>query len=188
MGQTFGADLKLGSVTPKTNAKKNMWINFDQMPSHARVWVYQANRELTTQEVTGIQQFLKNQISDWAAHGAALLGSATLLYNRFAVVAVDETQNLPSGCSIDASTRWFKEIEAQTGLSFFDRSIAFLQDDHVETVEMLKGKQAVNEGLIAVDTTVFNPMVTTMADFRTNWQVPAHQSWLKKYFLKLVTT
>ena len=150
--------------------------------------MYQANRDLTTQEMTGIQQFLKTQVSNWAAHGAALLGSATLLYNRFAVVAVDETQNLPSGCSIDASTRWFKEIEAQTGLSFFDRSIAFLQNGHVQTIEMLKAKQAVNEGLITGDTMVFNPMVTTIADFKTNWQVLAHQSWLKKYFLKVVTT
>ena len=47
-----------------------MLIPFNKMPDYARVWVYQANRDLTDSEVNTIQQILESQINNWAAHGS----------------------------------------------------------------------------------------------------------------------
>ena len=77
-----------------------MLIPFNKMPDHARVWVYQADRNLSDAEVQYINQTLDAQINNWAAHGAALVGAATILHKRFVVVSVDENHNQVSGCSM----------------------------------------------------------------------------------------
>ncbi len=159
-----------------------MLISFDQQPDHARVWIYQANRLLTDAEAAFVQNTLENQTIGWVAHGAPLTGSVQTLHHRFVVVAVDETQNRPSGCSIDASTRWLKDLGTEMKLDFFDRSTAYLEDGDVKMLALNELKVAVTDGRLTPETTVFNNLVTTLGEFRKNWRVPARESWLKRYF------
>ncbi|MDZ7936146.1 MAG: hypothetical protein U5M51_14505 [Emticicia sp.] len=41
--------------------------------------------------------------------------------------------NAASGCSIDASTRWFKELGDALNIDFFDRSQAYFEGDEIKT-------------------------------------------------------
>jgi hypothetical protein len=159
-----------------------MSIPFNKVPDHARVWVYQTDRNLSDAEVQYIQQTLDFQINNWAAHGAALVGAATVLYKRFVIVSVDENHNQASGCSIDASTNWLKNLGAEMNLNFFDRTVAYIQDDEIKTVEILKIKPLVAEGILTPDTLIFNNLVPNMGEFRKAWNVSAGESWMKKYF------
>lgn len=159
-----------------------MLIPFNKMPDYARVWVYQANKNLTEVEVNYIQQNLENQVNQWAAHGAALVGSVQVLHNRFVIVAVDEMHNQASGCSIDASTRWLKDLGAEMNIDFFDRSIAFVNNDQIQTVEMLKIKSLVAEEILTPDTLIFNNLVPNIGEFKNAWQISAANSWMKRYF------
>lgn len=152
------------------------------MPNYARVWVYQANKNLTDSEVQIIQQILENQIDNWAAHGADLAGSVQVLHNRFVVVSVDEMQNQASGCSIDASTRWLKDLGAELNIDFFDRSVAFLQNDELQTVEINKIKLLVTDDILTSNTLIFNNLVSNIKEFKDNWTVKASDSWMKRYF------
>jgi len=167
-----------------------MYTDFNTLPDYARVWVYQANRPLTDAEVVAIDANLKSSLSQWAAHGQPLLASARVVENRFVVVAVDEGYNLPSGCSIDASVRTLREIGQQIDrgdgpLDFFDRSAAIrTANGEVQVYPLPTLKAAVADGLIAPDTTVFNTLVKTKADFLADWQIHAADSWLKRYFAK----
>ena len=163
-----------------------MLIPFYKMPDYARVWVYQADRNLSDAEVQYIQQTLDFQLNNWAAHGAALVGAATVFHKRFVVVAVDENHNQVSGCSIDASTNWLKNLGAEMNLNFFDRSIAYIQSDEIKTVEMLKIKALVAEGTLTPDTLIFNNLVPNMGEFKKTWNVSAGGSWMKRYFQKAV--
>ena len=159
-----------------------MLIPFHKMPDYARVWIYQANKNLTASEVQTIKQVLENQINNWAAHGASLAGSVQVLHNRFVVIAVDEMRNQASGCSIDASTRWLKDLGAEMNLDFFDRSVTFLQNDELKTAEIGKIKSLVSEGILTTDTIIFNNLVPNIQAFKNNWQVKASDSWVKRYF------
>ena len=159
-----------------------MLIPFNKVPEHARVWVYQANKNLTDSEVQTIQQVLENQINNWAAHGASLAGSVQVLHNRFVIVAVDEMQNQASGCSIDASTRWLKDLGAEMNVDFFDRSVAFFQNDLLQTVEVGKIKSLVTEDVLTSNTLIFNNLVSNIQEFKSNWNVKASDSWMKRYF------
>ncbi len=160
-----------------------MWIDFDKLPDDARVWVYQANRPLSAGDVMAIEGALQPALSQWAAHGQALLASARVVENRFVVVGVDEGHNLPSGCSIDASVRTLRDIGQAIGADFFDRSAAILAaDGSVETIELPVIKAAVMRGTITPETTVLNTLVKTKVEFLTNWHLLAGNSWLKRYF------
>ena len=160
-----------------------MFIAFDQISDAARVWIYQANRPLSDGETAGIEKALAQTIADWNAHGQPLLGSAKVIYNRFVVIAADETANQPSGCSIDASTRWIKQIGEQADIDFFDRSVAFVGKNGIETVSVSEAKAAVLSQKIMPNTLTFNNLVKTKAELLQNWETPAVESWLKRFFV-----
>lgn len=168
-----------------------MYTDFNTLPNHARVWVYQANRLLTDLEVSEIDAALQTSLSTWAAHGQPLLASAQVVENRFVVVGVDEGYNLPSGCSIDASVRTLRNIGQQINrgdgpLDFFDRSAAVRTvAGEVQVYPLPVLKAAVTDGLITPDTIVFNTLVKTKAEFMADWQIRAADSWLKRYFGKI---
>jgi hypothetical protein len=91
-------------------------------------------------------------------------------------------QNQASGCSIDASTRWLKDLGAEMNLDFFDRSVTFLQNNELKTAEIGKIKSLVSEEMLTPDTLIFNNLVPNIQEFNNNWQVKASDSWMKRYF------
>ncbi|GAB2763292.1 hypothetical protein GCM10027275_00350 [Rhabdobacter roseus] len=160
-----------------------MYLPFDEIDFNARVWVYQANRSLTDEEVGVISQTLKAALDGWEAHNKPLLASAKVFHHRFVVVAVDESHELPSGCSIDKSVHWLQEIGQRMGIDFFDRSVAYLEPSgEVRTLAIQEVKQAIAEEQITSGTTVFDNLVATKAQWMTHWKVPALQTWMKRYF------
>lgn len=161
-----------------------MYISFEQIPQSARIWIYQANRTLTDAEISDIETTLKPAVSQWAAHGASLLASVKVLHKRFVVIALDENQNEASGCSIDASTRWFKELSNRLNIDFFDRSQAYLDGDQIKTFSIFQPKKAIENGLITADTILFvnNNNLHKLADLSTQWKVRASESYLKRFF------
>jgi hypothetical protein len=162
-----------------------MWIDFDKLPDDARVWVYQADRPLTNDDVQAIEQGLQPALNQWAAHGQPLLASAKIVLNRFVVIGVDEGYSLPSGCSIDSSARTVRDIGQQfpKAVDFFDRSVAIkTAADTVVTYPLPAIKAAVVAGDITPDSIVLNTLVKTKAEFLSAWQQPAGESWLKRYF------
>ncbi len=160
-----------------------MYVEFQQLPAHARVWVYQANRAFNEQELAFIQSYLKQAVQDWNAHGAPLASSFQIRYNQIIVIAVDEHQHAASGCSIDASTGWFKDLAFQMGIDFFDRSVALVQEESLILFPLLGIKQVVTEGKITPESYIAIPQVKDLEDYNTNWPAKAKDSWLKKYFV-----
>lgn len=155
----------------------------NEMPDHSRVWVYQANRKFSEQEKAFITTQLEQFTGQWAAHGRQLAASFSIEKDQFIVLAVDEAQHAASGCSIDASVHVIQHIESETGLSLLDRSsVAFMTEETVNIRPFTELKQAVVNGEITKDTIVFNNTVQTAADWKTHWQQPAMESWLKRYF------
>ena len=163
-----------------------MYIDFDKVPKNARVWVYQANRQLADNEIVTIENFLKPAINQWAAHGASLLASAKILYNRFVIIALDQSQNEASGCSIDASTHWFRELGEALNLDFFDRSQAYLDGNEIKTFSVFQAKKVVENELISPETIIFNNnTLATLSDLSNKWKIKAIEaSVLKRFFFK----
>lgn len=159
-----------------------MYIPFEQMPGHARVWVYQSVKPLGAAPAAlteSLEQFARN----WESHGVPLRASYRVLHDHFIVLAVDETTKDASGCSIDKSVHFMQGLEGQFGLNLFDRSQqAFLVDERVQFVEVKNLKAQVQAGAIGPETPTFNPLMATVGQLQTEWLVPAAKSWLARYF------
>ena len=152
----------------------------------SRVWVYQSNREFTASEVAEIQEKLNAFTAQWQAHGHQLKAKAEIIRNFFIVITVDEAASNVTGCSIDASVRVLKEIEAQYNLDLFNRfNMAYLMDGKVFSLNKEDFETLVSIKKITPETIVFNNMVQTLEEFETKWQVPFAQSWHNTVFSHL---
>ena len=169
-----------------------MYIPFDQLTPAARLWVYQANRALIPNEIKTVEEAMQLALANWAAHGHPLLASSRVVDGRFLLVAVDEEAGLPSGCSIDSSVHTVQKIGQSLGhdgtaVDFMDRSVTYLTASNtIESLSMSGLKAAFADGTLTAETTVFNTLVKTKAEYLTAWHVPAAQTWLKRYIKQAV--
>jgi hypothetical protein len=156
-----------------------MYLPIEQMPDHSRVWVYQANRPFSASEIQAIENYLTPALTQWAAHGAGLNASFEIRFQQVIVIAVDETVNAASGCSIDASTRWFKEMGAELGIDFFDRSTAVVGGDEVTLIPLTALK---NNPRLTPSKNVIPLQTESLGAYRSGWLQRADTTWLKRYF------
>lgn len=161
-----------------------MFIPFDQLPLTARVWIYQAEKELTALEITAMTQVLNQFTASWDSHGTSLRNSFVILENRFVVFGVDESLNQASGCSIDKSVNVMKLLSDQLHIDFLDKTqIAYItKENTVATFDFKNTKSTIAQQHLDAHTVVFNNLVSNVADFQSNWKVEMGNTWLAKYF------
>jgi hypothetical protein len=159
-----------------------MYIPFQEMPGQARIWVYQASRSLLAPELDQIEQILTQSCQNWEAHGAPLQASFEIKYNQVIIVAVNEAMNAASGCSIDASTRWFKSLGETLQVDFFSRDVAVVREEQVELLALGQLKSAVETGLLTPEDQIITPLLQSVEQYRNQWLSTADQSYLKRYF------
>jgi len=161
-----------------------MYIPFEQLPDQSRVWVYQANRPLLADEMEQISSFLINEMNAWAAHGAPLNASFEIRFNQVVIVAVNEDINEASGCSIDASTRWFKSLGEMLQVDFFDRQIAKIQGEQISLIAITSIKDFILSAHLLEEDFIIPPQTSDLSQYRNQWLQPVRESWLKKYLAK----
>jgi hypothetical protein len=159
-----------------------MYIPFQDMPPQARIWVYQASRSLTVSELEQIKQTISQSCQVWEAHGAPLQASFEIKYNQVIIVAVNEAMNAASGCSIDASTRWFKSLGEALHVDFFSRDVAVVRNEQVELLALNQLKSAVQAGKLNSNDLIITPLLQTVQQYRDTWTSRAEDSYLKRYF------
>ena len=148
------------------------------LPDHSRVWVYQANRFLTDEEVQSINEKATQFVAGWAAHGASLHANASCIHNLFLVLMVDEEQAMASGCSIDSSVHFVQGLEQEFQVEFMDRMrAAWVKGDQVIQTDMEELKAQYIGGIITNETVVFDNLVNTKKDFDLSWRKPLAESW-----------
>jgi hypothetical protein len=159
------------------------------LPTHfhpqSKVWIYQANRIFTMNEIFEIESILENFVDQWKSHGAPVKGFATILYGQFIILMADESITSVGGCSTDSSVHIIKEIEKKFGLQMFNRELlAFWIKDKVQTVPYSQVGYAIENGILTKDSLYFNNLVNNKADMEAQWLQPLSESWLGKKFIK----
>jgi len=152
------------------------------MPDHARTWVYKTARVLSAAEQRMVRDLGANFTGSWAAHGAELDATVDVLFDRFVVIAVDQDQALASGCSIDKSVGFIKQLELDLNLTLTDRMITiYEQADKLSSFRLEELPELLKQGAITADTIVYDDLVTTAGDLRKRFRVPLHESWMERY-------
>ncbi len=159
-----------------------MLVDFDTLPDTARVWIYQANRSFTDDELSVIQSKLDDFIAEWTAHGANLKAGYDIKYKRFITIGLDQNINAASGCSIDASVHFIQELEKEYNVDLLDKmNVSFKQGEFVAYKPLTDFRKMAKNRSVSKKTIVFNNLVTNKAEYLENWEVPAEESWHARF-------
>jgi hypothetical protein len=153
-----------------------MFIPYTEVDKNARIWIYQSDRKLNSEELDDIKIQLTELCEKWNAHGDPLACSFQL-YDWFICLFVDESKFIASGCSIDSSVAVIKSIANQYNIDFFNRlNIAFFEGEETKVLPLNDFKRCVSSEMI-----VYNNLVKTKGEFEENWKASIKDTWLSKY-------
>lgn len=151
------------------------------MPDACRVWVFATQRWLTAEESASLRSEMTAFVSGWQAHGKDLLAGFDLLFDCILVVAVDETKEPPSGCSIDKVFHLLKMQNEKWQLDFFQRTLIWAWVGNELCIydypSLLK---ALKEGEVEMKTPVLNTLPATLGDLRNKQFISLSDSWVAK--------
>ncbi len=155
-----------------------MLVEFNTLPNTSRVWIYQANRGFSSEEILEIKNKLDLFIESWTAHGAHLKASYEMKYNRFIILALDQEVNGATGCSIDASVHFIQQLEKEYNVDLLDKmNVSFKQGEFVAYKPLLDFKKMAKNKSVSKETIVFNNLVANKEEYLEFWEVPAKDSW-----------
>ncbi|MBO6881025.1 ABC transporter ATPase [Winogradskyella sp.] len=159
-----------------------MLVDFDTLSEESRVWIYQANRSFTEEEIAELESKIETFITAWTAHGKDLQAGYKIVYKRFIVIALNQNLNNATGCSIDASVHFIQQLEKEYNVDLMDKmNVSFKQGEFVAYKPLVDFKTMAKNRSVSKNTIVFNNLVTNIAEFKDNWEVPASESWHSRF-------
>ena len=159
-----------------------MLVDFNTLPEESRVWIYQANRSFTEEEISEIEDKLNTFIENWAAHGSDLQSGYTIRYKRFIIIALNQNLNNATGCSIDASVHFIQQLEKDYNVDLMDKmNVSYKQGEYIAYKTLIDFRKMAKDKAVSKSTIVFNNMVNNIAELNENWEVPASESWHSRF-------
>jgi hypothetical protein len=96
----------------------NLASQFDE---NCRVWVFIAERKLTTTESAWAQEQLLAFTASWQTHGQDMSATGFVFENLALVLVANEAGVKASGCSMDKINHCIKAISAALEIDLFNR-------------------------------------------------------------------
>jgi hypothetical protein len=159
-----------------------MLVDFNTLPETSRVWIYQAGRSFSSDEISELRAMLDEFITQWTAHGSDLEAGYDLPYNRFIVLALDQSLTSASGCSIDASVRFIQSVEQRFDMELLDKmNVSYTQGEFIAYTPLKDFRQMAKDRAVSPNTIVFNNLVANKHEYLHHWEVPASDSWHSRF-------
>lgn len=159
-------------------------IDFEQLPDHARIWIFPSSRRLDAEEARALLAAVDGFLEGWAAHGAPLRSARDLCEEQFLIVGVDEDAEAPSGCSIDALVGRLRALGREVGATLVEHDPVWYRDgDEIRVVTRQEMRALAREGRLDADTRVVDTSVTRLATLRGHGlERPARETWHGRAF------
>ena len=131
-----------------------------------------------TKELRGI---MDEFVGGWKAHGAQLAAAYRIIADQFLIIAVDESQQQATGCSIDKSVHLLQEFGAKHHLDFFNRMLVHAQTgEGFTSYSTASLKAAIAEGRIDENTPVLHTTAATLGESGSGL-IPLKESWAARF-------
>lgn len=148
------------------------------MSGSSRVWVYQSSKLLVGDLADEISNQIDAFLVQWAAHGKKLFSGFELLYDRFIVIAVDESKAMATGCSIDSMMSMIQKIDQEHSLDLLNRmKVAYRHSGQVSECDVNTFTKLLKSGEVSEQTLVYNNILNTLSQLDSDWLVPVKDSW-----------
>ena len=157
-------------------------VSFEAIPDSARVWVFGSDRPITGDAATALLKGVDEYLVDWKAHGAPLTVSREWAFDRFLVVAVDQSTAGATGCSIDGLFRTLQQLEKSVGANLVAGGRVFYRDNTgtVQSVSRNEIESLASSGVITKDTVVFDTTISDLGTWRACFERRAKETWVKE--------
>jgi len=159
-----------------------MVTEFESLPDDSRIWIYQANRKMSDEEVAKISEKTQTFLEKWTAHGTSLEAGFEIKYNRFIILGLNQSSASASGCSIDASVHFIQSLEKEFSLDLMDKmNVTYYNGDYIAHKSLTDFRKMAKNKSVTQNTVVFNNLVNTKAEYLQDWEVPAKDSWHSRF-------
>jgi hypothetical protein len=155
------------------------------LPNSARLWLFTASRPMEEDELQWVESSLNEFVSAWTSHGAVLAAGFTVLHKTIIAIAVDESAEAPSGCSIDKAFRLLAECGEKLKLDFLNRLLLVKPYCNIARVfNQNEATEAYHSGGIGAHDLVLNPALATLGQLRDNYLQPFSENWIGKKLIQ----
>jgi len=149
-----------------------MLVDFNITADQSRIWIYAAEQKLTNKQENYILKSISDHLQNWEAHKVPLTAGVTILENHFIIIALDETKNGASGCSIDTLQNKIQNLEKELSISLLNRLNIFCRiGDTIKCIPTTKLAEHVNKE------TLFYDLTTQKKSELSNWLKPIEEGW-----------
>jgi len=159
---------------------------FPHLPDAARVWIHPTTEPMANSTQSDLLGRLDSFVETWTSHQQGVEGGATVLYDRFVVLAGARTDGAdPSGCAIDDATRAVDRIGEAVEIAWVPslHVIYRAQDGPIAAVPRSTFQERADAGVVTTETTVFDPSVSTLEELRNgSFEQRAGDSWHARAF------
>ncbi|MBK9960601.1 MAG: hypothetical protein IPP06_04495 [Saprospiraceae bacterium] len=151
-------------------------------PDSAKIWIYPSSKRIEDSLLNEIQSSINEFTNHWHSHHKPLKATGGILHNYFIVLVVDESVAPASGCSIDESVSFIKNLETFYHTDFFNRmNFYYIDQEEVKQVSAGQMPEWYQTGKINDNTLFFNTLIQDKKQFLQNWLVPLRDSWQQKF-------
>ena len=154
-------------------------VPFTDLPSHARIWVFGADRPVTGAAADTLLAEVDQYLGQWKAHGSPLKAAREWKENRFLVIGIDPTEEQASGCSIDGLFRQLQQVQRTIGAQLVGGGRVFYRDKNGQTQSVSREEfnGLATTGSVGPSTPVFDTSVTKLDDWQKRFEKPLRESW-----------
>jgi hypothetical protein len=151
-------------------------------PDSSRVWIYQGDKPLPADDIGLVNDQIESFAKEWVSHNIQLSATGGLLHDMFLILVADESRTGASGCSIDPSVRFVRQMGEAYQTDFFNRLyFTYLADEKVHRVHRDGIAELYGQGKINDDTLFFDNLVADKKQFLERWVTPFGKSWIKRF-------
>ena len=154
--------------------------SLSDLPDDARLWIHAADAPLSDATQTALLDRLSAFIDEWTSHQRAVEGAATILHDRFLVVAAATRNGDISGCGIDDLAHAVDDAASDLDIAWVPSLHVLYRDDDGAVVATSRRtfQQRAEDGTVTADTPVFDPSITSLGALRDGqFEQPARDSW-----------
>ena len=155
-----------------------MLVDFNNLNDESRIWIYPSEIMFNDEQRIFILNKISFFLQNWNAHQLPLKAGVKILENHFIVIALDESINVASGCSIDALQHTIQSIEKQLSITLMNRlNIFCVVNDIIKCIPIEKLSKDTDEKILFYDLTI-----SKKGELLT-YLKPMKQGWVNKFFV-----
>lgn len=151
----------------------------NNFPLESKCWIYAADRILTPLEIENIKDSGKLFVQSWTSHQKQMHATVDVLHDLFIIITVDESQADISGCGIDKSVAWVKQLGEKLNINFFNRTQIEMQlsDGSFNIVSKAAIASMLKNNAVNHQTIFANKNISNLNEFQQSFYVTLESTW-----------